>query len=619
MVEVKIVCNEKFLCEAGEIATARVVESKIRSYLKSHENMEGEILIFPSLRVGREIDLVVWMSLKNGFFTFKKGLSSVRKKICNAILTIEIKQCEQRQIEFINGGLYVKYKKNPKPKSTQIQSKNQKKYLYTQLKTVLLKNNISISDGDLKIVNLIWFLNANRNPGWNLQNDNYLFKNCEGNVLFSIIRKKLIDDENKLSSLSHIALKPIEDYFKRLQNDAIHGIGQLTKTKIDAIFNNSLEVKEDFLDSIGEKFTIISGNPGTGKTFYLLNIAQKFKNKNEKVLFLTFNKALSLDIERMSQISENPLVDIRTIDSYIISTLISNGCQEIKTPESYINLSSEQKGDIIKFNKNVLLNHDYDFAFIDEAQDCYDYEIDFLTTVFSKKKLVVSLGDRQFVRDKVADWTSGLNREDIQIKKLYINKRNKKGLVFLFNEFSAQRYNFSWNLKEMDKLLGGVCHFSNTYSVKLHEDITKTLKDNKASKYDLLFIVPDCSVGSEIGDVLTNRMGESVFLFSDDDIENIKPTNQIRIVNYSICRGLEGVVVVIYHLDKIIRRLEHNSSFKEESIQKDFIQNWMLMILTRAIDKLIIIIDNGESEESRIIKDIHKKGEFGDVIVEIKG
>lgn len=98
---------------------------------------------------------------------------------------------------------------------------------------------------------------------------------------------------------------------------------RLDRKKMDEICRRELK-DQQYRDKFGQQLLIFRGRGGTGKTVKLLKIAHDlFRDKNARVLILTYNRALASDIERvldLLNISEGiytPGISIMTIHSFL--------------------------------------------------------------------------------------------------------------------------------------------------------------------------------------------------------------------------------------------------------------------------------------------------------------
>jgi hypothetical protein len=108
----------------------------------------------------------------------------------------------------------------------------------------------------------------------------------------------------------------------------------------------------------------------------------------------------------------------------------------------------------------------------------------------------------------------------------------------------------------------------------------------------------------------------SVWNGVDKNFRATYPTSleQLRIVQYDSCRGLEGWICVNVAFDKFYEyKYETYKSekkgqldFMPDEIKKElFVANWCLIPLTRAMDTIVLHIEDSNSYISKILKEIY--------------
>ena len=147
----------------------------------------------------------------------------------------------------------------------------------------------------------------------------------------------------------------------------------------------------------------------------------------------------------------------------------------------------------------------------------------------------------------------------------------------------------------------------------------KNLIDNENSKYDLIFLTPNKKSNTNYNLEISKKLENWNLKYFDNNIEENKnkkfPIDAYRILNYQSCRGLEAWTLILWNLDIIIQNIresyinEYPNSLNSEILEH--INNWLLMIFTRAIDTLVITFNNYESEEYKIIERLTKSDDFG--------
>ena len=91
---------------------------------------------------------------------------------------------------------------------------------------------------------------------------------------------------------------------------------------------------------------------------------------------------------------------------------------------------------------------------------------------------------------------------------------------------------------------------------------------------------------------------------------------QIRIVQYDSCRGLEGWAVVNYALDRFFQYkldstdvvVEQEDIFQDEDTLKLMLaKQWLMIPLTRAIDTLVLHVEDEDSYVGRALRSMEGK------------
>ncbi|MCK5493382.1 MAG: hypothetical protein KAJ14_09765, partial [Candidatus Omnitrophica bacterium] len=110
------------------------------------------------------------------------------------------------------------------------------------------------------------------------------------------------------------------------------------------------------------------------------------------------------------------------------------------------------------------------------------------------------------------------------------------------------------------------------------------------------------------------KWGFQVWDAVNDETKHRYPTdvNQLRVVQYNSCRGLEGWISVNLEFDKFYNYKlgtirDHKGQLDlrtSEERRKDFAAKWLLIPLTRAIDTLVLNIIDPNSQISKILKEI---------------
>ena len=519
---------------------------------------------------------------------------------------IETKRHRAEDIQLNGIQLLVKY--NDKLHDVTTQSEKQKYSLSS-----FIKDRLNFSP---YVCNFIWFRNINwesikqllGNNEHALTKHNYLPNTFNLPFLFQLACVQAIpynptDKDGKPKGYSSFKCLKRNQSFDinemsstfELFNKVKQGAGQLTRKKIEQITSKLLD-NQQYAQAIGEKFIIISGRAGTGKTIKLLRIACDLAvTKGARCLILTYNHALVSDIKRTLALAEIPdgvdtyTVNITTLHKFFFELLIGFGiAKNAINPEADVKYIPDY---LEKYNKYLKELYDYidagliqdkeiqdlmrsrhetvawDYILIDESQDWGEFEKSIIFRMFGKEKVIIADGVDQLVRtQKKCNWISGL-KPDIDFKKTNEKKglRQEVNLVSFINSY-AKQLGIIWELEPKQELIGGKIIISlKDYSKELHDKEIKRCKDFGNSEYEMMFLVPPNLVSVAHGEKgetrsfkLTNefkQMGINIWDSTSKDIRSqyVVDLTQHRLLQYESCRGLEGWTVVCLHLDEFIK------------------------------------------------------------------
>lgn len=416
----------------------------------------------------------------------------------------------------------------------------------------------------------------------------------------------------------------------------------LTRKKLEALTQETVDSSISGMES-KDKLTIFSGRAGTGKTFYLLQTALKLANAEDgnRCLLITYNQALVSDIRRLLHFIDIPdkvdsyTVQVQPLHDFFLNLmrLLLGNCPSQNDPDyfykykAYIKKLASYVNDSLSDNDVTYLKEmeqtaiDWDYIFVDEAQDWSDAEKLILLKIYGPQRIVVADGIDQFIRSGVKQhWDRNLS--SFSVNKT-MGMRQKANLVSFVNSF-ATACGLKWEVKVNKKLLGGKVRIINKYDKEEHAKLVENCKNNACDNYDILFLVPPKMVnhnGEESHFYKLNeysKKGINIFDGTNPVLRGQYPTSveQCRLYQYDSCRGLEGWCTVCLGFDELIEYKgniykddQQNSLALEspEDRKHRFVYLWSLMPLTRPMDTLVIVLDYPQSEVGMILKDIADK------------
>lgn len=608
----------------------------------------GEIVVFPSAtlfgQAVKDVDLLMIGHMKNYSvqteFNHNDAFCEEEVLIESFCTTIEVKSHTASGIRREGTNWKVRYKSEWH--NVTKQSNDQR---------ISAKNFFINALGDSPfITNLIWFTEVTSEELKPLEMING--KTIPSNVLpdyfdFSQIGKLFVLQRipwlrnNRYTFECGFGGNDVDAYSRPLAlfSKAKEGMGNLTRKKIEQITSEELSVQEPSFEE--GKMSIFRGRAGAGKTIDLIKLAIRLVDeKSARVQILTYNRALVSDIRRLFALADLPdmfeekCVSVNTMQSYFYG-LISGCLYDGKlNGEEFLSRYEELIQEMLSFLKsdeeakpiireicedNPKLNWEY--IFIDEAQDWSSRERDLILLLFEKSHLLIADGGKQFVRMiEPCDWTVVSNRENIKLKYCLRQKRN---IIKFINQY-ATRLDDGYNkIVASDKMSGGhviiLRDKSQFYDCMKRE--LKYVKKVENIPYDMLYLVPSTLVKHEedVEFSLKKEFEHRGLLLWDGTNESnrldyaVNP-DEARVLQYESARGLEGWTVCCLDFDEFIRIKEQqynpenegNALFLESSKDRKnkYMLNWALIPMTRAIDTLIITLKDEDSEEAKAILEL---------------
>ena len=413
---------------------------------------------------------------------------------------------------------------------------------------------------------------------------------------------------------------------------------------------------------VGKKLIMLIGSGGTGKTIRLLQLAwNKYEYEFSSILVLTYNIALVSNLTRIAHRlgikklgSKGDGIVIQSVQSYIWHVLKYFGMLSNEDIKDYLNIQEDkikELADKIRdgtINIKDLRENDsffsrYDYAFIDEGQDWPKDEAYVINSIFAHNNLVIAHGINQETRGTAFDWRQLLpvnedKKETTLTTRSYKARRMKSNLLY-FTQAISKDFLLNDSYSEMEDIESGGSVYivvgDNLYKNK--ELLDKFINERKVgieSNIDLLHCVPsqDLFFNSETGEKqshIAKKFGDFGYSLWDASGRKTRATipdhlDVMRFVNYQSSRGLEGWSVFCHGFDDFWNEMlkkgaeafdlastqtdlfKSQFQSKNEFIQ-DYAAKWACIATTRAVDSLVIQINDKNSQIGKKLFDLSKK------------
>ncbi len=398
---------------------------------------------------------------------------------------------------------------------------------------------------------------------------------------------------------------------------------RLDRQRVERLTSRALGT-EPVLDSVGRKLTILRGRGGTGKTVRLLELAHRLSQTQDvRVLILTYNKALVADVRRLLTIMgiapsfTEWTIQICTVHAFLHAVLrgLGVGGDEDDFLTQYEGLKDDalaylQAGALAAEDVEALASRNpdafgWDFVLVDEGQDWPQNERDLLLTLFPPSRVVVADGVDQLVRSTVpTDWRGPLSRREVAVVPLERCLRMKAGIARFASSVGRHLGLLYSGWEPNVELPGGrVIIVDRPYLAEreIHDGLLRANAADKNAPIDVLMCLPPVLVAQDGPDgrsrslaaVALERWGYRTWDGAVADTREGYPTDndQIRIVQYESCRGLEGWVVVNLALDRFFDHKRALAAGEDGVAPELEAARWVMIPLSRAIDTLVIQLD----------------------------
>lgn len=438
-------------------------------------------------------------------------------------------------------------------------------------------------------------------------------------------------DRNKIESTIELLTRKIE-------------VSPLDRKKIEML-SKRRTLKEDvgYIKNLGKQLLIFRGRGGTGKTVHLLHFARTLYNERDaRVLLLTYNKALVADLKRllalmgMADVYGQRAVQVATVHSFLYYLRRSIATDQARPIEFIKNFESHRSFMLQELRKQRLagtdpLAHleeiapdifDWDYIFIDEAQDWPDEERQILFLLYGYQRFVIADGVDQYVREGLpTNWRHAVDAKQVQYVQLRKSLRLKAGLCTFAQSFAQNIELGDWQLEKDESIFGGrIIIIEGNYAVdrRLHDELVDGARVAGNAPIDMLFCVPPSLVQHGNANQAESTVGKRFRKWGYKTWDAVSyetrgsyPTSieELRIVQYDSCRGLEGWTCVNLRFDELYdyklrqyRPPAQMTFMADDQAAHFFAARWLMIPLTRAIDTLVIQINSADHPVGRALR-----------------
>lgn len=351
----------------------------------------------------------------------------------------------------------------------------------------------------------------------------------------------------EVTKLTHKEMKEIVAYL-RGEFCFIPTLGDCLDT-VDKRLVRLTKEQSQIMNALGDnQHLLIEGGAGTGKTLLAIDFAKKRTEKGEKVLYLTFNKNLSNNIN--SKMEANDRLKVINIHALFGEYVTVDSEKLNKDPKKYF---EEELPEVFfewigSLEEEKLKGLKYDVLVMDEGQDiikpAYLYPLDaLLEGGFEKGRWAVFYDEMQNIYNP--DYLDGMQiieSYDCTKFRLFTNCRNTVQIGNYCSKISGvEMKSFLRENGEEVQVISYVN--SDDFKAKI-KDIIKKLRSEKVDLSEVVFLAPKrysksilCNAGIEV-----NELGD------DYEINSSLP----KFATIQGFKGLDAKVVILVDVDAIL-------------------------------------------------------------------
>ena len=593
---------------SDEVNAAKELKVKFEKELS---NYDGQIWIIPSLNIhpgtGRhDIDLLLMGHLRNYYIDEIAGKKNIEMR--NFFTAVEIKSHDATGVYKKGTHLFVKYPQ--KDSNVSLQSEGQKTSLMNFLIGPLQRESMRVPF----VSNIIWLIGITQNDFNNtvgLVDSNIVASDATIEDFFKAIgRQSCLKDNGFVKAFDYNCTEEEIEFVADIFCAKSNGADSMSLRRINVLKQGKYEANITSKLNSPDPIIVLTGHAGTGKTLMLLKAAHYLSQNGHKCLFLTYNTALISDLKRTMRILDphGSAISMESMHSFMVGLMSKAGVW--KYTYDIAKDFEHSVASLLQVKDSHPVTIDYDYVFVDEAQDWRYQEAQLLCHYCANSKIVIADGVDQFMySDNHMDWGKS------HFPKLKKCLRQRASLVS-FAKIFASKFGVYWDVEPCIDIPGGRIIVTNVYNKELHEKLYKDAKDHGCTAYDIMLLAPNSLTTSGNFDSLTAYKSAGINLFDGvnkanrskmySDVNN--KNEECRVYTYESCRGLEAWTTVCLRFDELFLK-EHPHDYRH--IQYKALRNymktlWALMPLTRAVDTLVLCVQKG-SEIDLLLKEISEE------------
>lgn len=423
--------------------------------------------------------------------------------------------------------------------------------------------------------------------------------------------------------------------------------GILEQEKLEIIGKKYVDSDRKWVQSIGSKMIAFTGLAGTGKTLKLLRTANDLLEEYlDPVLFLTFNRALARDLERLMELqnlSTGSRITVWTIDSFIFKLAYRIGlfenledfikeCRDESVYESVRELVLEKLLDreyLQEIRDKVL--REFTYVAIDEGQDWLQVERDIILAIFEPQRVILAAGTDQCLRaPTLANWKKDAERRGVETSIIpsRVSLRQTSN-INRFNNILSDKLELNWSLSSNPDLTGGDIYFFDQVNEFILDEFFRELQEEKKRYYPIDYLIMTSPASQSPIIDLINRYGYTTWDgISNQDRDSIPKQTDVRCVSTHSCRGLEGWSAMILDLDRwlwfaiqreraIIAEKEAPDFFEMEYLNESpsaddlhCLKKWFLIPFTRAKRKIFVELPKASLLREKLLEIKNENSDF---------